>query len=74
MHASEAIVIVVAVVVVLLPWLTIRDVLRHPPSSYRDIGQRRWFWLVAIVAVPVIGVALYIRLARPRLRTPVRPH
>ena len=68
MQAGEAIVIVLGVLLLVLPWIAIRDVLRHPRERWSAVGASRWLWITVIVVLPVLGAALYIRRVRPQLR------
>lgn len=68
MYAGEVIVLFVVAALVLLPWLAIRDVRRHPTRRWEQAGHTRDTWIAVIVLVPVLGAALYIRRVRPQLR------
>lgn len=68
MHGGEVITLFVLTALVALPWLAIRDVLRHPAERWERTGHSRAVWIAVIVLVPVLGGALYLRRVRPRLR------
>lgn len=68
MYAGEVITLFVIGALVTLPWLAVRDVLRHPADRWERSGHSRTLWVAVIVLVPVLGGALYLRRVRPRLR------
>lgn len=64
-----AVAIVAALALLLLPpWLCARSVLRQPDAAWRTTGLSKVGWLLLVVAVPLLGPALYLRRARPLLR------
>ncbi len=67
MHAGEAIVVMVAVLLVLVPWIVLRDIRAYDPVRWRQAGHVRAVWIALVVLVPLIGVLLYLRWVRPRL-------
>ena len=68
MHPREAAIIGVLVLLVLVPWLAVRDIRRQPKGGWRAAGRSRWAWIVIVVLLPLLGVALYLRIARPDVR------
>jgi hypothetical protein len=67
-YAAEVAVLLGVGLLVVLPWLVVRDVLAHPAAAWRAAGRSRTAWIVVVVLVPVLGAALYLRRARPSLR------
>lgn len=74
MHPREVAIIGAIVLVVLVPWLTVRDIRRQPKQAWRAARRSRWTWMVVVVALPLLGVALYLRVARPAVRRVVTSH
>ena len=68
MHPREVAIVAALVRVVLVPWLTARDVLRQPRPALRAAGVSRTGMLVLVLAVPLLGPALWLRRWRPRVR------
>lgn len=68
MLGGDVLVLFVVAALVLLPWLALRSVFRHPAERWEQAGHSRSVWIVVILLVPVLGAALYIRRVRPRLR------
>lgn len=64
----EALALVAAVVLLLPPWLVLRDLLGHPAAAWSGAGRCRPAWAVVVVLLPVLGPALYLRVVRPDLR------
>ena len=48
--------------------LVIIDVMRRPEAAWARAGENRLFWLAAMVVFPVVGMAAYWSVARPKLR------
>ena len=70
MHPREVAIVAALVLVVLLPWLAARDVLRQPRHALRAAGVSRVAMVVLVVLVPLLGPALWLRRWRPRVRAP----
>ena len=68
MHPREVALLGALVLLVLVPWLTLRDALRQPPAAWRAAGRWRWAWLGVVAAVPVLGPVWYLRVVRPDVR------
>lgn len=71
MHPREVAIVGALVLVVLVPWLTARDVWRQPRPALAAAGVSRVAMLVLVVLVPLIGPALWLRRWRPRVRAHV---
>ena len=69
MHPREAAIIGALLLLLLVPWLTVRDIWRQPVASWRRAGRSRWSWTVVAVVVPVLGAAWYLRVVRPDVRS-----
>jgi len=70
-HPREVAIIGALVLVVLVPWLAVRDIRRQPKGAWRAAGRSGWAWVVVVVGFPLLGVALYLRIARPAVRRQV---
>ena len=68
MHPREVAIVGALLLFVLLPWLTLRDLWRHPAAAWRHAGRSRLCWTLVVVLVPLVGVALYLRVVRPGVR------
>ncbi|MBW3662348.1 MAG: PLDc N-terminal domain-containing protein [Actinobacteria bacterium] len=48
--------------------IVIADVMRRPEATWARARENRLLWLTAMVVLPVVGMAGYWFVARPRLR------
>lgn len=71
MHPREVAILGAVVLVLVVPWLTVRDIWRQPPSAWSGAGRARWWWTTIAVLVPVLGPAWYLRVVRPDVRQAV---
>jgi hypothetical protein len=71
-HPREVAIVGVLVLLVLVPWVTVRDILRQPKPAWRAANRLRWVWIAVAVAVPVLGPAWYLRAVRPGIRAAAR--
>ena len=69
MHPREVAIVGALVLLLLVPWLTVRDIWRQPAAAWRRAGRSRWPWTVVAVVVPVLGPAWYLRVVRPDVRS-----
>jgi len=60
------------VLLLLVPWLTARDIWHQPARAWSGAGRSRWAWTAIVVLVPVLGPAWYLRVVRPEVRQAVR--
>jgi len=67
-HPREVAIVGALLLLLLVPWLTVRDVWRQPASAWSDAGRSRWVWTVLCVLVPVVGPVWYLRVVRPEVR------
>jgi len=44
------------------------DILRTPTESWTRSDQNQGMWVVLALLIPLVGPALYVVVARPRLR------
>lgn len=72
MHPREVAIVGVVVLLVLVPWLVVRDIWRRPGSEWRAAGRSRWAWTLCCLLVPVVGPVWYLRVVRPAVRPPNR--
>lgn len=68
MHPREAALLVSFVLLVIVPWLTLRDVWRHPARRWEATRFSRWLTTAYVVLVPLLGPAWYLRRVRPAVR------
>lgn|GEM_PF-5683563 len=68
MHPREVAFVATLVLLVLVPWLTARDVLRQPRPALTAARVSRVAMVVLVVLVPLVGPALWLRRWRPRVR------
>ncbi len=72
MHPREVAIIGALVLLVLVPWLTIRDIWRQPKAAWRAARRSRWVWTAVAATVPLLGPAWYLRAIRPEVRGAAR--
>lgn len=72
MHPREVAIIGALVLLLLVPWLTARDIWRQPARAWSRARRSRWVWTALVVLVPVLGPAWYLRVVRPDVRQAVR--
>ena len=68
MHPREVAIVGAMVLLLLVPWLTVRDIWRQPTAAWTASGRSRWVWTVVAVLVPIMGPAWYLRVIRPEVR------
>lgn len=64
---GELLVLMALVMWPALSWWAVGDVLARR-GALRGAGQPPVLWLVAVVALPLAGAYLYVRMARPRVK------
>lgn len=72
MHPREVALVGALVLLLIVPWLTARDIWRQPRKAWASAGRSRWVWMTVVVLVPVLGAAWYLRVVRPDVRRAVR--
>ncbi len=70
MHPREVAIVGALLLFLLVPWLTLRDVWRHPSTRWAAAGRSRVTTTVLVLLVPVLGPAWYLRRIRPAVRGP----
>lgn len=60
-----AVLVVLAIPVLMVA--TLVDMLRRPAGEWDEAGQNQLLWVLLVVFLTVIGVVLYVAVARPRL-------
>lgn len=73
MHPREVAIVGALLLLLLVPWLVVRDIWRQPVEGWRHTGRSRWVWTAVAVLVPVLGPAWYVRVVRPEVRSALRP-
>lgn len=68
MHPREVAIVGTIVLLLLVPWLTVRDIWRQPATAWAAARRSRWVWTVVAVLVPIMGPAWYLRVVRPDVR------
>lgn len=68
MHPREVAIVGALLLFLLVPWLIIRDIWRHPPTAWSAAGRSRWVWTTLALLVPVAGPVWYLRVVRPGVR------
>lgn len=68
MHPREVAIVGALVLLLLVPWLVVRDIWRQPAEAWAAARRSRWVWTAVAVVVPVLGPAWYVRVIRPQVR------
>lgn len=68
MHPREVAIVAALVLLLLVPWLTVRDIWQHPRDAWTGAGRSRWVWTSIVVLIPIMGPAWYLRVIRPSVR------
>ena len=68
MHPREVAIVGAVALLLLVPWLTVRDIWRRPAAAWATAGRSRWAWTVVCVLVPVVGPVWYARVVRREVR------